>query len=250
MNGSGWGRPGANTEGESPICNRACIEFGRVQLRSDEVRGKTILEVGASDLNGSLRGHIESLSPARYQGVDLEYGPGVDEVCRAEELVQRYGLDAFDVVLSTEMLEHVRDWRTVVSNLKRVVKPGGILLFTTRSRGFGFHGYPFDYWRYEVSDVACLFSDFDTEALVEDPSEPGVFFKGRKPLDFKERDLKGYSLYSVMTERRTLRVTEFDILAFRMRYRFLILSAKVPARVRRAILPVPVRHRIKTFFKL
>jgi len=180
----------------------------------------------------------------------LEYGPGVDEVCRAEELIQRYGPDAFDVVLCTEMLEHVRDWRTVVSNLKQVVKPGGILLFTTRSRGFRFHGYPFDFWRYEVSDVAYLFSDFATEALVADPSEPGVFFKGRKPLDFKERALTGYPLYSVISERRTLGVTGYEILAFRTWYLIRAFSAKVPPAVRRAILPVPVRLRIKRFLKL
>jgi SAM-dependent methyltransferase len=240
----------ALTWGESAICNRACIEFGIAQLRGEEVRGKAVLEVGACDVNGSLRGHVESQSPARYQGVDLEYGPGVDEVCRAEELVQRYGPDAFDVVLCTEMLEHVRDWRAVVSNLKRVIKPGGILLFTTRSRGFRFHGYPFDFWRYELSDVAHLFSDFDTDALVADPCEPGVFFKGRKPLDFQERDLTGYPLYSVMTERRTLEVTAYEILAFRVRYLTRAFSEKVLAPVRRAILPVPIRRRIKRFLKL
>jgi SAM-dependent methyltransferase len=246
-----WNAEGeAVTWGELAICNKACIEFGIAQLRGEEVRGKAVLEVGASDVNGSLRGHVESLSPARYQGVDLAYGPGVDEVCRAEELIQRYGPDAFDVVLCTEMLEHVRDWRAVVSNLKRAVKPGGILLFTTRSRGFRFHGYPFDFWRYELSDVAYLFSDFETEALVADPSEPGVFFKGRKPLNFKERDLTDYTLYSVMTERRTLEVIGYEILVFRLRYLTRAFSAKVPAPVRRAILPVQIRRRIKRFLRL
>ena len=204
-----------------------------------------MLEVGACDVNGSLRGHVESLEPAHYLGVDLGHGPGVDEVCRAEELSWRYGPDAFDVVLCTEMLEHVRDWQAVVSNLKQVVKPGGILLFTTRSRGFRFHGYPFDFWRYELSDVAYLFSDFSTEALVADPGEPGVFFKGRKPRDFKNRDLTGYALYSVITERRTPAVTGYDILVFRIWYQTRVVSAKVRAAVRWAVLSVLVRLGIK-----
>jgi 2-polyprenyl-3-methyl-5-hydroxy-6-metoxy-1,4-benzoquinol methylase len=70
-------------------------------------------------------------------------GPDVDEVCAAEKLVQRFGPDALDVVISTEMLGHVRDWRAVIDNTKSVLKPGGTLLFTTRSQGFAFHAYPF-----------------------------------------------------------------------------------------------------------
>jgi SAM-dependent methyltransferase len=220
------------------------------RVRAEEIRDKAVLEVGACNVNGSVRGYVESLAPGRYLGVDLESGPGVDEVCRAEELVERYGPDSFDVVLCTEMLEHVRDWRVVVSNLKQVVRPSGILLFTTRSAGFRFHGYPFDFWRYELSDVAYIFSDFVTEALAADPSEPGVFFKGHKPIDFKERDVSGYSLYSMMTERRALRVAGYEILAFRMWYLTRELSARVPFGFRRTLLSGPTRARIKKFLKL
>jgi SAM-dependent methyltransferase len=232
------------------MCNRACIEFGVAELRTAEVRGKTVLEVGARDVNGSLRRHVESLGPASYLGVDIEVGPGVDELCRGEQLVQRYGPESFDVVLSSEMLEHVRDWRAVVSNLKRVVKPNGTLLFTTRSPGFRFHGYPFDFWRYELSDVPVLFSDFIIEALLTDPSAPGVFFKGRKPADFKERSLAGYPLYSMITEERTPQVRGHEILAFHMRYVARGAAAKVPPTIRRAIFPEPVRLRLRRFLKL
>jgi SAM-dependent methyltransferase len=232
------------------MCNEACIEFGIAQLLATDIRGKAVLEVGARDVNGSLRGHVESLGPASYVGVDIEVGPGVDELCRGEQLVQRYGAESFDVVLSSEMLEHVRDWRAVVSNLKRVVKPNGILLFTTRSPGFGFHGYPFDFWRYELSDIAVLFSDFSVEVLLTDPSAPGVFFKGRKPVDFMERSLAGYPLYSMITERRTPQVREYEIFAFHMWYQARAIAATVPVTLRRATLPEPVRIRIRRLLRL
>ncbi len=232
------------------MCHKACIEFGMLQLRAEEVRGKAVLEVGARDVNGSLRAHVESLGPASYVGVDIECGPGVDEVCRGEQLVQRYGPESFDVVISSEMLEHVRDWRAVVSNLKQVVKPAGILLLTTRSRGFRFHGYPFDFWRYELNDIAVVFSDLVIEVLLADPSAPGVFFKGRKPPDFRERNLASYSLYSIITERRTPEIRGYEILAFQIWYLARVAATSVPAPIRRAILPDSVRLRIKRLLKL
>ncbi len=200
------------------VCNDACIEFAAAQLQKDDVQDKRVLEVGARDVNGSVRSVVEALGPAAYLGIDLERGPGVDEVCRAEDLVKCYGPESFDVVISTEILEHVSNWRTVISNLKRVIAPGGVLLLTTRSKGFGFHGYPFDFWRYEITDMEVLFSDFSIEALIPDRCHPGVLFKGRKPKQFQERDLSAHSLYSMMTGARAVAIHHGDVLLFRARY--------------------------------
>jgi SAM-dependent methyltransferase len=120
----------------SLVCNSTGIAFGEAVLTKAMIAGRDVLEVGATDVNGSLRPFVESLGPGRYVGVDIAPGPRVDEVVDASKLVERFGADAFDVVLTTEMVEHVRDWRTVVRNLKRVVRPGGLLLVTTRSLGF------------------------------------------------------------------------------------------------------------------
>jgi len=83
--------------------------------------------------------------------------PGVNVICDAEHLVEHFGSDAFDVIVSTEMLEHTRNWREVVTNLKRVTKPNGIIVLTTRSPGFPLHGYPYDFWRYDQSDMRVIF---------------------------------------------------------------------------------------------
>ncbi len=197
------------------MCNIACLEFGKMQLSEADVRGKTVLEVGAKNVNGSLRSFVEGLAPSQYIGVDMETGPGVDEVCQAEELPTRFGDSVFDLLISTELVEHVRDWRRVFTNFKSLLRPNGVLLLTTRSLGFPYHGYPHDYWRYELADMRAIFSDFEIEALVSDPSDPGVLLKARKPIVYTARSLRSIQLHSMVAGRRIARLSASGILAFR-----------------------------------
>ncbi|MDQ3821878.1 MAG: class I SAM-dependent methyltransferase [Actinomycetota bacterium] len=162
------------------MCSPSCLAFGRSQLGADEVAGKRVLEVGSLDVNGSLRRVVEALEPQSYTGVDLWPGPGVDEVCSAERLLDRFGAGRFDVVLSTETLEHVFDWRAAVTGMKGVLRPGGVVLVTTRAPGFPFHGHPADFWRFEPEVLEAAFADFDIAALERDPLMPGVFLKAKK----------------------------------------------------------------------
>ncbi len=111
-----------------------------------------MIEVEAYEVLGSLRPIVESWGPRAYLGVDIVSGNGVDEICDAEDLLERYGPERFDIVISTEMIEHTRNWKKVGSNLKHLCRPGRHFV-TTRSRGFHYHAYPYDYWRYEPEDI-------------------------------------------------------------------------------------------------
>lgn len=184
------------------MCNRACLTFGEDNLLLEDVQGKAVLEVGARNVNGSLRPLVESLQPSSYVGVDIHPGPGVDSICNAEELASRFGPAAFDLLIATEVVEHVPDWYAVVENFKGALREKGSLLITTRSFGFPYHEAPWDFWRYETSDMQTIFSDMAIERLQSDPEEPGVFLKARKPARFIPRDLSGYELYSVPLGRR------------------------------------------------
>jgi SAM-dependent methyltransferase len=225
------------------MCNPACIEFGRRNLLEPEIRGKFVLEVGSYDVNGSMRPFVMPFGPARYVGVDVEHGPGVDEICDATRIRERFGESSVDVLISTELLEHVPDWREVVRNFKGVLKSGGTLLITTRSRGFHYHGYPYDFWRYEIPDFQFIFQDFDILALETDPVAPGVLLKARKRdvPGRRETDTRGHALYSIVVGRRTLAVSWFDIAMCRVRERLKTLlwdglvmaSRPVPRRTRR-----------------
>lgn len=139
--------------------------------------GKRVLEVGSCNVNGSVRSIIQS-SAKEYVGVDIDEGLGVDRVCDAGMLHLVYDPESFDVVISTEMLEHAERWDNALENMKAVVKPGGYLILTTRSYGFPFHNPP-DHWRFEIHHLAkemmgwqCSFSN--------DPQVPGVFMVAAK----------------------------------------------------------------------
>ena len=168
---------------------------------------QAIIEVGSCDVNGSVRPIIETFcTPKKYIGVDITPGRYVDFVLDARDLLNHFGKNCFDVVLSTETLEHTSDWRKTVGNIKEILKESGLVFITTRSRGYPYHGYPHDYWRYEKEDMQHIFSDFRLISLLDDPQEKGVFLKAQKTSD-KHVDLNEIALYSVCTGKRTKQVT-------------------------------------------
>jgi SAM-dependent methyltransferase len=184
------------------MCTANAITFGALHLSPSEVEGKSIIEVGSCNVNGSLRPLLESWHPREYVGVDIAPGRGVDEICDVENVVCEFGESRFDIVVATEVIEHVRDWRKTLSNLKGVCRAGGTVLVTTRSKGFPHHAYPHDFWRYELSDMRHLFSDCTVVVLEDDPHAPGVMLKATKPADFSEADLLDHELYCTFLERK------------------------------------------------
>lgn len=198
------------------MCNAYCILFGAINLKFEEIKGKKVIELDSHDVNGSLRSLIEFYQPKEYIGVDIKEGPGVDLICKAEDIVEKLGQESFDVILSTEMLEHVRDWRRVVHNIKNICKTDGIILITTRSYGCPYHDHPYDFWRYELDDMKYIFSDCVIEKLQSDPAK-GIFIKVKKALNFIEKDLSDYELYSILYNKRVREISEQDIQKLSMR---------------------------------
>jgi SAM-dependent methyltransferase len=199
------------------MCNQACEVFAQ-RIREADVRNKRVLEVGSRNVNGSLRVKIEALHPASYLGIDIEQGPGVDELCGIDQLIDRYGEQAFDVIICTEVIEHVRDWRGGIQNLKAVLRPDGALLLTTRSSPFPYHGFPFDFWRFEVEDMRQIFADMTVDAIEPDPSMPGVFVLVRRPAVYAATSLSNIELYSVVSKQRCAEISSLDMLPIWVRW--------------------------------
>jgi SAM-dependent methyltransferase len=185
------------------MCHSSCINFGKKAIKAELIKGKSIIEVGSLNINGSLRPVVELFEPFEYIGVDIAMGPGVDQICPVENLISKFGSNRFDMIICTELLEHVKNWKKAIHNLKHILKPGGTLLVTTRSKGMLYHGYPFDFWRYEIPDFERIFSDFNIKVLEKDYEMPGIFFLGAKPLNFIENKFSNLKLYSILSEKRS-----------------------------------------------
>jgi SAM-dependent methyltransferase len=99
-----------------------------------------------------------------YVGTDVEPGPHVRYVCPVErlELPDR----SFDLVLCTQVLEHVREPHLALREICRVLKPGGQAFVTTHGV-WPFHPYPADYNRWTQQGLEALFDDTESLTLVE-----------------------------------------------------------------------------------
>lgn len=167
-------------------------------VKPDEVLDKEVLEIGSYDVNGSPRLVFDPLKPKKYLGIDQSAGPGVDVVINANKMVDVLGSGRFDIVLSTEMLEHALEWKIAVNGMKEVLKEEGIIFLTTRGPGFKYHPFPDDFWRFTVDDFKKIFADMEILDLRPDPDpeSPGVFLKARKPKGFLQTDLSGIEVSS------------------------------------------------------
>lgn len=111
---------------------------------ADALAQPLILDLGAQDVHGSLR----SVAPpaARYVGVDMVAGPGVDIVL-ADPYVLPFETGSVDVVVSTSCLEHAEFFWLTLLEVMRVLKRRGVAYLNMPSNG-AFHRYPVDCWRF------------------------------------------------------------------------------------------------------
>lgn len=162
------------------MCHPSVLTWAS-SLPAELAAGKTVCEVGSYDVNGSVRPILETHGPVSYLGVDQSAGPGVDLVADVAALPGMFP-DGFDTVVTTEMLEHVEDWREAMLSLVALVKVGGHLVLSTRSPGFPYHPYPIDCWRYPPSLMRELLTALGMKVIScdDDPEAPGVFAIAKK----------------------------------------------------------------------
>jgi SAM-dependent methyltransferase len=114
--------------------------------------GKRIMDLGAQDVNGSLR----SVAPPGndYVGVDFCKAKGVDVV-----IEDPYSLPfedgVFDACVTSSCFEHSEFFWLTFLEIARVVKKGGLLYLNVPSNG-PFHRYPVDCWRFYPDSGAAL----------------------------------------------------------------------------------------------
>lgn len=162
--------------------HESVLAFCAKVIGPEDVAGKRVLEVGSANVNGSVRPQIEAFHPARYLGIDLAPGPGVDlAVPGGVEAFAPLRPDHYDLVVSCEMLEHAQRWEQAFRAMASMVAPGGALVLTCRGPGFPFHNPP-DHWRFTPSDLwrAAVLVGLWPTVVESDPQAAGVFMRAEK----------------------------------------------------------------------
>jgi SAM-dependent methyltransferase len=122
------------------------------------------LDVGAQ--NGPYAAHFP-----RRVALDIQRGAGVQVIGDVQALGIRDA--SFDVVLCTEVLEHVPDPQRAIDEMYRVLLPGGQLLLTTRFL-FPIHDAPHDYFRFTKYGLRHLLRRFEITEVQEETDAVGT----------------------------------------------------------------------------
>ncbi len=103
-------------------------------------------------------------SGCKYVGADIFDGQFVDVVCSPDKPLELQD-ERFDVVLCTQVLEHVAEPAKILAELERVLKKGGIV-FASLPFAWEEHNYPADYWRFPRDGIRHLFRNFSDVQII------------------------------------------------------------------------------------
>ena len=127
--------------------HKTAMEYGKQFFDTyvkDKLSGITVVDIGAQDVNGSLK--LIAPTDVKYIGVDFSPGKGVDVI-----LNDAYTLpfkDNFcEVIVSSSCLEHSEFFWLTFNEMCRILKPNGYIYINVPSNCW-YHPYPVDCWRF------------------------------------------------------------------------------------------------------
>jgi SAM-dependent methyltransferase len=132
---------------------------------------KTVLDIGSLDVNGNNRFLFRD---CHYTGLDVAPGRNVDVI----SVAHKYDAPdaSFDTIISTEVFEHDMYYAETVKNVIRMLKIGGLFMFTCATTGRPEHGTR----RSDASEAAPL--------LLQISSEWADYYRNLTPDDFLRID--------------------------------------------------------------
>lgn len=136
--------------------------------RIDAFLAKYAADTNALDIGAGGDDH-RALFPNRTT-LDIDAARNPDVVGDAERLP--FGDDSYEIVICSEVLEHIRHPEKAISEMRRVLRPGGTLVLTTRF-AFPVHDAPADYWRFTPYGLRALFEEWE---LLEFATDGGPLY--------------------------------------------------------------------------
>jgi len=117
-----------------------------------------IFDIGSKEVKGSYAFGVPP-PDSTVVCVDLAPGPGVDLVADAHDL-HMVPSDSVDFVTTVSVLEHVRYPQRVMSEIFRILKPGGIV-YVNVPFIFPYHADPDDFYRFSYRGITILCEEFE-----------------------------------------------------------------------------------------
>ncbi len=103
--------------------------------KPDFFHHKKVLDIGSLDINGNNR-HL--FNECEYYGLDVAEGNNVDLIYLAHEYDAPD--ESYDIIISNDCFEHDMFYEKTFKNICRLLKSGGLFLFTCKTTGSQEHG--------------------------------------------------------------------------------------------------------------
>lgn len=164
---------------------------------------KLVIDIGSLDINGNNQEYFEN---CQFMGIDIAQGRNVDLVSKGHEL--QLPNESIDTIISTECFEHDQYYDQTIKNCYRMLKPGGLFVFTCATTGRPEHGTrrttpqdaPFLQTDMEWSDYYKNLTEADVRAVLDvdksfsvyefstNETSHDLYFYGIKVGDYKPRN--------------------------------------------------------------
>lgn len=154
---SKWAKASDDLSGTDAFWERSALGLSllydlRKEITSENINGK-LLDAGAGKLPYR---HIVNGFCQEYQSIDFQKThPDLTYVGDIQQMP--VASEQFDTVLCVEVLEHVPDPSAALSEIYRVLKPGGRLVMTIPHLMY-MHNEPYDFYRYTKYGLQHLLS--------------------------------------------------------------------------------------------
>ncbi len=113
-----------------------------------------ILDIGSQNIYGSYR-DIFARGSWQYVGVDVCAGENVDLVLADPYNWTEVASSSTDVIVSGQAFEHIEYFWITMTEIARVLKPGGLCCLIAPSAGKE-HRYPVDCWRFYADGFRAM----------------------------------------------------------------------------------------------
>lgn len=170
------------------------LRFVREQAMPLMKPGMKVLDAGSGrEHEQHLRKELQATG-ATLHTCDFCEGPGVDFVADVSDLPFEDG--SYDIVLSTQVLEHVKDPQKVVQEMARVLKPGGHLFLTT-PQSSPLHNLPWNFFNFTNLGLRLLFENAGLKVTKEE-AQGGYYIMLAYQLNWFVRELERTSLPALL----------------------------------------------------